>query len=62
MKTKVYLLRIKSLSIITSYITLYAIKSSFSQKIALSLLISQYFYRYDCENIRYEKFRLPKKY
>lgn len=32
MKTKVYLLRIKSLSIITSYIILYAIKSSFFSK------------------------------
>lgn len=32
MKTKVYLLRIKSLSIITSYIILYTIKSSFFSK------------------------------
>lgn len=52
---KAYLLLLHTLSF-----TL--LKVVFSQKIALSLLISQYFYRYVCKNIRYEKFRLPKKY
>lgn len=62
MKPKFTFCALKAYLLLLHTLSFTLLKVVFSQKIALSLLISQYFYRYDCENIRYEKFRLPKKY